>query len=511
MLCVAAAILTNGNPFAAILPVVAIAGLWFISVAPVRTTVFVLFFLSLATDRPGDANGLWESPFVDIGGLLAYNMSKTFEEMRAIDPVFTFPTEGLKFSAFVLMLALLLTVRLHRVLSGRLADTPDAVLPAPPINWAIGVSVCTLVFLVAWGLANGGNAQTAKMQAQVFLPLLGTAFLLGPALRGSRDYRTLARIILVAACCKAVMALWVRNVLPESVPDDMGTLREVEFATSHGDSLLFACAFLIMVAPIVFKPTRRHVMWCLGILPLLVAGMIANDRRLVWVELGVGVVLMLLMNPRSWAVRRLVRTVVAIWPILLIYGGVGWVSTAKVFEPVKILRSLVTPVRADGYIDRSTLFRDVENYNLIYTFSKSPIIGSGFGHAFDAPVANDNMSAFADYPFLPHNSLLGLMGFAGGLGVMGLFTPLVVALYFAARSQLMTRSPDLAMAAAVVIGNIAAYVMHLWGDIGFTEPTSIVTVGTSLAIAGQLAVSTGAWRIARAPGGLRANDVVRQS
>ena len=83
------------------------------------------------------------------------------------------------------------------------------------------------------------------------------------------------------------------------------------------------------------------------------------------------------------------------------------------------------------------------------------------------------------------------MAFSGGLGVLGLFTPFVVGLFFAARAQFMARSPDQSIAAAIAIGNLCAYLMHVWGDIGFTEPTAIFTVGVSLAMAGQLAVSTG--------------------
>lgn len=124
-------------------------------------------------------------------------------------------------------------------------------------------------------------------------------------------------------------------------------------------------------------------------------------------------------------------------------------------------------------------------------------MGRGFGHAFDAPVANDDMSGFKEYPYLPHNSILGLMGFAGGFGFIGLLSPLVVALFLASRAERLATTPDEAMAAAVAIGNIAAFLMHLWGDIGFTEHTSIFTVGGALAVAAQVAASTGAWRVAR--------------
>ena len=484
--CFIALIAMNGALGWTIGPIVLVAALWLIAVSPIRNTFCVLLFLSLSTDRTGDASGLWQSPFINIGGLFSFNMSKILG------------IEALKLSGIALTVILMLVTRLHRMFMGRKVDTDGAIVPAPPLNWALGVSFFTLVSLVVWGLVNGGDGEMVKVQTQVFLPLLGMAFVLGPSFRGSRDYRTLAKVVLVAACCKSVMALWARHVLPEAIPDTYGVMREVEYATSHGDSLLFACACLILIVPMFFNAIRRHLMWLVLIGPLIVAGMLANDRRLAWVELAIGLALLVLMNPGNWITRRMFE--LAKWgaPILVLYVGVGWFSASRVFQPVKFARSIVVATRSDGTIDRSTLFRDVENFNLIYTFQASPIIGTGFGHRFVAAAVNDDLSGFKEYPFLPHNSLLGLMAFCGGLGVVGLLMPLVVALFCAARAEFMNPTPDQAMAAAVAIGNICAYLMHLWGDIGFTEPTSIFTVGASLAIAGQVAVSTGAWRVGRA-------------
>ena len=482
-----AVIAMNGALGWAVAPILIALCVWLIAAAPVRTTFFLLLFLSLATDRPGDASGLWQSPFVNIGGLLSYNMSNILG------------IEALKISGISLTLALLLITRIHRILVGRTTDTPTAVAPAPPLNWALLVGLCSVLWLIAWGVMNGGDSQMAKVQTQVYLPMMATAFVLGAAFRGDRDYRTFGNVIVAAACCKATMALWARHILPDAIPDKYGVMREVEYVTNHGDSLLFTCACLVLLVPIFFKPSWRTIRWCLLFAPLVVAGMVANDRRLVWVELGMGLALLPVLSPQTMIARQLKRILILLSPVILLYVGVGWFSASPVFGPVKLARSVISSQRSDGTVDRSTLFRDIENFNLIYTFQSNPFLGRGLGHPFVAAVENADLSGFKEYPFLPHNSLLGLMAFGGGLGVLGLFTPFVVGLFFAARSQFMARSPDQSIAAAIVIGNLCAYLMHVWGDIGFTEPTGIFTVGVSLAMAGQLAVSTGAWRRKDAP------------
>jgi O-antigen ligase len=95
---------------------------------------------------------------------------------------------------------------------------------------------------------------------------------------------------------------------------------------------------------------------------------------------------------------------------------------------------------------------------------------------------------------MPHNSILGLWAFCGPFGFTGLMLVLVVGVYFASRSYQQARDPDQRVAAFMAIAMVLIYLVHCWGDIGFSERRSIFLVGPALAIAGQLAMSTGAWR-----------------
>ena len=123
------------------------------------------------------------------------------------------------------------------------------------------------------------------------------------------------------------------------------------------------------------------------------------------------------------------------------------------------------------------------------------MIGTGFGHPFNEVVTLPDISFFKEYRYMPHNSVIGLWAFCGPFGFTGLVLALVVAVYLAARSYQVARSADERTAAFMVIGVVVIYLMHCWGDIGFSERRSIFLVGPALAMAGQLAVSTGAWRV----------------
>ena len=478
---VLAAVVSNGHVLATIAPVgiaILLAGVWMV---PLRVTLGLVMFLALAADRPGDTDGHWLSPLAPLGGLLFHNLNHIIS------------VDALKFSGVVAILGVLLIVRLGRSLTGRARDTADSLPLAWPMRGALVVGLLTVVGSLAWGTARAGDIEMGKIQVQAYLQLLAVAYLFGVSLRGARDYRWLGGLIIAAACVKGAMALWVRATLAASFPDQWGVMRELEYATNHGDSLLFTCATAVLIGPLFHRPTRRQVAWAAWLMPFIIAAVVANDRRVAWVEIGAVAAAFLWLNPASVVTRRFARVIVLALPLLVPYIIVGWSSASRVFGPVSFVRNIVQPERSDGSLDRSTLFRDIENYNLVHTFMGNPVLGTGFGHPFVVAVDSDSLSGFAEYHFLPHNSIVGLWAFTGAAGFSGLFMLLVVALLLAARAHPRARTADQAIAAAAVVGMLVAYIVHLWADIGFTEAPTIFLVGLAIAMAGQLAVATGEW------------------
>lgn len=473
-------VLGNGNVLAAIAPLLLGAVAWAICVAPLRVSLATAMFLGLAADRPGDTDGFWSSPLSPLGGLLFHNLNHIVD------------ADALKFSGVFALIAALLVVHAYRRLVGRSLDTADSLPLAAPMRGALIAAAATAVILVLFGAARGGDVQRAKMQVQAFLQLLAVAYLFGISLRGTRDYRWLGTLIVAAACVKALMALWVRATLPAMVPYH-GVLMELEYATNHGDSLLFACAAAVLVGPLFHDPTRRQLKIFALVAPLVIAGVIANDRRIAWVQIALVLAAYFVANPSSRPVRSTLRACALASPLLLVYIVVGWGSPSRVFAPVGFVRGIVQAERTDGSMDRSTLFRDLENYNLVATFRSNPVLGTGFGHRFVQAAQTDDLPDFVDYLYLPHNSMLGLWAFGGAVGFTGLGVALQVGLLLAIRSRLKAPTAEHAIAAVAAIGCVLAYVVHLWADIGFTEAPSIFLVGLALAIAGQLAVATGDW------------------
>lgn len=451
-------------------------------ILPIRVPLLLVMFVGLAVDRPGDAEERWASPVINVGALLFQNLNKVID------------VDVLRFSGVSLLLACLLMVRAHRVASGRVRDTAESRLPAAPLIWGLVIAGLAIVFAILLGWLRGGNIQMAKIQVQGFLQVIAAAYLFAVSLRGPRDYRTAGKVIVAAACLKALMAIWIRLSLPSAFPNEWGVMTEMEYATSHGDSLLFACAIAVLAGPLVYRPRARALKWALLTMPLIVAGMFANDRRIAWVQVAMVLLVIVGLNLRHLLTRRVMRIGFWLSPALLAYAIVGWMSPARVFAPIQLVRSIVSETRTDGSLDRSTLYRDAENYNLVSTFRAHPLIGTGFGHPFTQAAQMDDISTgFREFAYLPHNSILGLWAFTGVVGFTGIFAPLIIALFLAARAHTLAREPAHAIGAAAAIGGIGAYVLHAWGDIGFTEPAAIFLVGLAAAVAAQLATETKAW------------------
>jgi hypothetical protein len=466
---VAAAFFSNGSIVAALAPLVLAALLAVTWVAPLRLPLLGIVFLSLAIDAGGE--GPWESPLAPLGRLLAINVNKSV------------PIQALALPGATIILLILLAIHVHRSLSHVHTDRRERAASADVLPLILLLSFATVVWVCFRGISAGGDVQMAKIQVQSFVMMLLVAYLTVAALRGTRDYRTLAAIVVFSAVVKSLMALYVvRTVAPQ--PPAV----ELNFAVTHGESLLFASAVVLLLVRLAEAPSARNLVSAAAIVPVILVGMSSNHRRLVYVEVAAALLLYWVVGRRSQVKRLVARAVLVCLPIIAAYVGAGWNSHSSVFAPVRIFRSVT-----DSDLDHSTEYRDLENYNLLATVRYNPLLGPGFGQPFAEEVKLPDISFFKEYRYMPHNSILGLWAFCGPLGFTGLMLTLVVGMYLAAIAYRAAVTPADRIAAFMCLSTIVIFLIHCWGDIGFTERKAIYLVGPALGAAAQLAVTTGAW------------------
>jgi O-antigen ligase len=457
-----------GHPAAAAAPVLLAVGWWTVMRAPLRAPAAILAFLVLAADDSDNANGAWHSPFAEVGNFLR-------RSLRTYFPGSAVPLSGLEISVL-----LLVAVAAWR--SGRGERDPGHVAsPRPAI--AVGIAYLAAVGLaIASGLLRGGSAEMAVWQTRPLLVTAALFVLFEAALRGPPDHRALGRLVVAAAVARAAIAMWVRWVAVPRV--------HLEYATDHGDSMLFTLACVILVAHLLEDRERRRIAVALPLLGAVLLGIAANGRRTAWLQLFLCVPILLAVARGARWRPSLARFAVVSAPLLVLYGAVGWNASNQVYEPVRMIRSVV-----DTRVDRSTWFRQVENWNLAMSAREHPIAGRGFGHEWTEFFKGDDITGlFTRYKAEPHNQVLGMLLFAGALAFAGIWAPFALLVFLAARAYPLARDPDDRTAALALAAMAVIITVQCFSDLGPFWPQYWVLGALALAMAGKLATATGALR-----------------
>ena len=255
--------------------------------------------------------------------------------------------------------------------------------------------------------------------------------------------------------------------------------------TTHDDTLLFICAILIVLAWSVARGGAKAWLAAAAASLHLLYAIILNNRRLAWIELALALLLMFFLLPRVKR-RRLMRWVPLVAPVVLAYVAVGWGREEAVFAPVKALST------AGSHQDPSSLARQEEIRNLLYTLTTAgnPLLGTGWGVAYleATSVYTHFGGAFQLYPYLPHNSLLGIAAFGGFVGIAGIWLVVPATALLGMRGYLGASREVSRAAAMTILCLLPAYGVQCYGDIGFQSMTSGLLLGVAVGSAGKLAV-----------------------
>jgi hypothetical protein len=464
-------------------PIVILGLIYCVARAPLRHSYLALAFAAVTLDTPFDkfASGNYESPFIRIGAVL-------FEKLNNTTGISPLVTSG----ADIILLTMGITAYVReksRSPIDRLGRVPT---PRPLVRLA-QIALLGAGFVWLMGMVRGGTFSWSLWQVQrvVYLPCL---FLLCHlALRGPRDHALLAKVLVAAALLRAVIAVLIKRlvVLP---PDEWGTVPVLPYATSHSDSVLFALASVLLVLLVVERAGRRARWLVIMCLPILVLGMIANTRRLVWVQIGVVLVTLYFVTPDRPYKRTLRRIAMILAPFVAIYAATGWNSQwGSFYKPVRIARSVI-----DAKSDGSSLWRELENFNLIFTLKQSPILGWGYGRPFIEVIPLPAVDYSLEY-YLPHNGILGLLAFAGYFGFTAITLMWAAGVYFAMRGYHAAKTPTDRVTGIVAVGAVLIYMVQVFGDLGLGSLTGIYLLAPALAAGGKLAAATGGWGRAGQP------------
>lgn len=470
-----AAVVAGGNAAFALLPFALCLGGWMLAKLPLRLSAGALLFTLLAIEDSVEWCGQWRSPLAVVGNLLHDNID------RAI------PIPGLAFTGMELLIVLLLVVHAYRSARGGTPAAAEPVAePASILRDLLVVYLAAVVFAEALGLSRGLPVVPWKLRNLLQPVLLAVVFV--AAFRTPREYRMVGGLVIAAATAKALQVLVVQADARALHGGNWDT------ATSHGDSVPFAVAMLLLILAVLEQPRWRNVVAAAMLLPIIGAGAYENERRLVWVMVALGLLFVFVVSPPTPWKRLVTRSVLFGAPILALYVGIGWNSGHRIFAPVQTMRSV-----SDTKSDRSAYWREVETWNVSTTIRDHMLLGTGLGGEYVETMMNDDIStSYKEYREWPHNTVLGLLMLMGVFGFTAVWMPYPLAVFLAVRSYRHARTSDERLAALGCVGTIASCLVMAWGDTGLHYPQHKIFFALTLAVVSRLSVVTGAWPARRA-------------
>jgi len=344
----------------------------------------------------------------------------------------------------------------------------------------------TVVALSVIGIARGGQIEWTFRQTlhMLQLPLVGLLFLY--ALRVPHDLAAVGTAYVIAAVVRSLLVVYVYVgvCMPQGITQLTG---KPEWCTTHSDTVLFVTALVILFAHALEQRNKKVILQGLGLGAIIFLGIVLNNRRLAFVSLGIAPLVIYLALDPSKRKRRVTLALAVVVPLLVGYVLVGSESTSDsaLLKPAKSIVSVLDQK------DTSSVSRDIENENLIYTLRESPIIIRGFGHEYLASPNNppvDLSEVFQNYRLIAHNGVLWLWSIAGVLGFALLWLVYPLAGTLALRGYRAADTPLERSAALASLGGIAVCVVQIWGDQGLSSYMTLVTFGVCFAVASRLAV-----------------------
>ncbi len=351
-----------------------------------------------------------------------------------------------------------------------------------PVKTALFIQAGAIFFWVAYGVWTGGDAHSAAWQVYLILASVVLAFELATVFQTPEDFTDIGKAIVYAALYHALMCIWFYRTKWKMI------WPTPEYVTCHDDTVLWVTGVLVLLANAIQKRSSKTWMLTIAGVVFIVLAIQFNNRRLAWVSLIMGLMELFVLIPPGPVRRKAIRLIMYMVPILLLYVAVGWGQTGGIFAPLKSFQTVSVEE------DSSTKARNMENLGLIATGNASSMfMGAGWGHGYIEVSNKYAIYAFELWPFVPHNSILGLLAFTGAFGFLAFWLAFPTSMFLNARMARLATNPTARTIGLVGASQMLVCANQMFGDMGDFSYRTMYVLAISYAVAMRLPPITGAW------------------
>lgn len=390
---------------------------------------------------------------------------------------FLFDALPIKVRPFDVIMLIVLAVASSRRGQGRVR------LVAPMRN-ALFLALGTIVVWFVYGIATGGDARAASWQVYLLVSAILLAFTVAATFVTPAHYEFLAKTIIAAGLYRATMC-WIFYFAFVSG----GRASSYEYITAHDDSVVWVASILAILMHALEKRSRWTTIRALLLTVFILGAIQWNMRRLAWVSLVMSLAMAFFLLPRTKIRARVVRVMWVVFPVLALYTAIGWGRPERIFLPLHSLASVSTEE------DRSTKARNVENLGLIATVRQAgAVAGTGWGHGYIELSNKYSIAKFMElWPYVPHNSILGLLAYTGILGFAGYWLAFPTAVFLNARIARMGSTGSMRNVGFAASTTMVVCANQMYGDMGSFSIRTMYLLAATYAVALRMPVVAGVW------------------
>jgi hypothetical protein len=286
--------------------------------------------------------------------------------------------------------------------------------------WPALIFVGFVTYGLLYGLSHYGDTNIALWETRAIYYLPAMLVLTTNLIRTRGQVSLLIWLLTMGLFAKGVSGTWyVATVLDFNISS-------VEAIATHAYSMHANSFIVLVIAVWVYRGSYARRIVLPLMLPWVLIGYTANQRRAGYVALMVAMLLVVVVLYRER--RTAFWLIVPLASLLLaLYIGAFWNSNGALGQPARAVKSAIAPDLLGERDSASNQYRALENINIMFTIKMAPLTGVGFGKKFYiiAPMPSIAES-FTWWEYITHNSIMwmwmqiGLGGFISMLFLIGL-------------------------------------------------------------------------------------------
>lgn len=320
------------------------------------------------------------------------------------------------------------------------------------------------------GLHSHGNFLPSLWEIRALIYFLLLYFLVPQVIQTREQINVILWIFLVMVTIKALQG-GLRFAELGFRFHDFSTL------TNHEDPVFMADLFILTIGFFTFGAKVKQRTATVWLLPILLLGFYAGQRRAAYAGfLLILVLFVIMLTPKEKL--KFLRTILPLLAVLIGYTIIFWNVHSRIAEPIQLIKSgMAHTETAAGERWDSNLYRDFERYDLAATVQTAPVMGIGFGKKYMMPLPLPDIH-FSLQDWIPHDEILWLIVKMGAVGFLIFFMFMDSLMFESARLARSVGDPFLRAIAFMIAAALVNQVVVSYFDLQLTFYRNMVVLGT---------------------------------